>query len=57
MVKGNAPIQMMKKGMGEAAWKEALAVNYPEEKNDGVADPSFVGYVVGGGDQMTLRGV
>lgn len=33
MVKGSAPIQMMKKGMGEAAWKEkeGLAIRYLEE--------------------------
>jgi hypothetical protein len=33
MVKGSAPIQMMKKGMGEAAWqeKEGLAISYLEE--------------------------
>lgn len=34
MVKGSAPIQMMKKGMGEAAWreKEVLAIQYLEER-------------------------
>jgi ubiquinone/menaquinone biosynthesis C-methylase UbiE len=34
MVKGSAPIQMMKKNMGEAAWKEkeVLAIRYLEEK-------------------------
>jgi ubiquinone/menaquinone biosynthesis C-methylase UbiE len=34
MVKGSAPIQMMKKSMGEAAWKEKemLAIGYLEEK-------------------------
>jgi ubiquinone/menaquinone biosynthesis C-methylase UbiE len=34
MVKGSAPIQMMKKSMGEAAWKEkeGLAIRYLEEK-------------------------
>jgi hypothetical protein len=34
MVKGSAPIQMLKKGMGEAAWreKETLAIRYLEER-------------------------
>ena len=34
MVKGSAPIQMLKKSMGENAWreKEILALNYLEEK-------------------------
>jgi ubiquinone/menaquinone biosynthesis C-methylase UbiE len=34
MVKGSAPIQMLKKGMGEAMWKEkeVLAIRYLEEK-------------------------
>ncbi len=34
MVKGSAPIQMLKKGMGEAVWqeKEVLAIRYLEEK-------------------------
>ena len=34
MVKGSAPIQMLKKSMGENAWrdKEILAINYLEEK-------------------------
>jgi ubiquinone/menaquinone biosynthesis C-methylase UbiE len=34
MVKGSAPIQMMKKNMGDAAWKEkeVLAISYLEEK-------------------------
>ena len=34
MVKGSAPIQMMRKNMGEAAWKEneVLAIRYLEEK-------------------------
>jgi ubiquinone/menaquinone biosynthesis C-methylase UbiE len=34
MVKGSAPIQMMKKGMGEVAWKEkeVLAIKYLEER-------------------------
>jgi ubiquinone/menaquinone biosynthesis C-methylase UbiE len=34
MVKGSAPIQMMKKGMGETAWKEkeGLAISYLEER-------------------------
>lgn len=34
MVKGSAPIMMMKKNMGEAAWreKEVLAIRYLEEK-------------------------
>ena len=34
MVKGSAPIQMMKKSMGEAIWKEkeVLAIGYLEEK-------------------------
>jgi len=34
MVKGSAPIQMLKKSMGESAWqeKEILALNYLEEK-------------------------
>jgi len=33
MVKGSAPIQMLKKGMGETAWKEkeVLAIRYLEE--------------------------
>jgi len=33
MVKGSAPIQMLKKGLGETAWKEkeALAIRYLEE--------------------------
>lgn len=34
MVKGSAPIQMLKKGMGETAWreKEELAIRFLEEK-------------------------
>ena len=34
MVKGSAPIQMLKKGMGETAWreKERLAINHLEEQ-------------------------
>jgi len=34
MVKGSAPIQMLKKGMGEATWreKEALALDYLKEQ-------------------------
>ncbi len=34
MVKGSAPIQMLKKSMGETAWreKEILALDYLEEK-------------------------
>jgi hypothetical protein len=34
MVKGSAPIQMVKKGMGEAAWqeREVLAIRFLEEK-------------------------
>jgi hypothetical protein len=34
MVKGSAPIQMMMKGMGEAAWKEkeVLAIRYLEKR-------------------------
>ncbi|MBI4938421.1 MAG: methyltransferase domain-containing protein [Nitrosomonadales bacterium] len=34
MVKGSAPIQMLKKGMGEAMWteKEVLAIRFLEEK-------------------------
>lgn len=34
MVKGSAPIQMLKKSMGEKVWKEkeVLAINYLEEK-------------------------
>jgi ubiquinone/menaquinone biosynthesis C-methylase UbiE len=38
MVKGSAPIQMMKKAMGEAAWKEkeGLAIRYLEERLTGL---------------------
>jgi hypothetical protein len=34
MVKGSAPLQMMKKGMGEAVWreKEKLAIKFLEER-------------------------
>ena len=34
MVKGSAPIQMLKKNMGEAAWreKEILALDYLKER-------------------------